>query len=51
MLRGRNREAVARCSFLSAIHYVLKWPNRPGVWPYVVYSLGLALVIYLLLLK
>lgn len=34
-----------------AIHFFLKWLNHWGMWPYVVYRIGLALVIYLVVLK
>lgn len=34
-----------------AIHFFLKWLNRWGMWPYVVYRIGLSLVIYLVVLK
>lgn len=34
-----------------AIHFFFKWLNRWGMWPYVVYRIGLALVIYLVVLK
>lgn len=36
---------------LLAIHYFLKWLNRFGMWPYVLYRLGLAAVIYYVLLS
>lgn len=36
---------------VAAIHFFLKWLNRWGMWPYVVYRIGLALVIYLVVLK
>ncbi len=36
---------------VTALHFFLKWLNRWGMWPYVVYRIGLALVIYLVLLK
>lgn len=35
---------------LAAIHYFLKWLNRFGMWPYVIYRLLLAAVIYVTLL-
>jgi undecaprenyl-diphosphatase len=41
-------------SFLTAtaaIHFFLKWLNRIGMWPYVLYRLALAAVIYFILLK
>ncbi|GAB2803591.1 undecaprenyl-diphosphate phosphatase [Halomonas shantousis] len=36
---------------LLAIHYFLKLLNRFGMWPYVIYRLALALVIYLVFLS
>lgn len=36
---------------VTAIHYFLKWLNRFGMWPYVIYRMVLALVIYLLLIR
>lgn len=36
---------------LTAIHFFLKWLNRFGMWPYVVYRLGLAALIYWVLMK
>lgn len=33
-----------------AIHYFLKWLNRFGMWPYVIYRLVLAVVLYLFFL-
>ena len=42
---------VSFATALTAIHYFLKWLNRFGMWPYVVYRLALALVIYLVLMK
>lgn len=35
---------------LTAIHYFLKWLNQFGMWPYVIYRLLLAAVIYFYLL-
>jgi undecaprenyl-diphosphatase len=35
---------------LTAIHYFLKWLNQFGMWPYVIYRLILAAVIYLYLI-
>lgn len=34
-----------------AIHYFLKWLNRFGMMPYVIYRIGLAIAIYWLLLR
>jgi undecaprenyl-diphosphatase len=34
-----------------AIHFFLKWLNRFGMWPYVIYRIVLAFVIYLLILS
>ena len=36
---------------LTAIHFFLKWLNRFGMWPYVVYRIVLAGVIYLVLMN
>lgn len=36
---------------LTAIHFFLKWLNRFGMWPYVVYRLILATVIYCVLMN
>jgi undecaprenyl-diphosphatase len=36
---------------VTAIHYFLKWLNRFGMWPYVIYRMVLASVIYLLLIR
>lgn len=36
---------------LTAIHFFLKWLNRFGMWPYVIYRVALAGVIYLVLMK
>jgi undecaprenyl-diphosphatase len=36
---------------LTAIHFFLKWLNRFGMWPYVIYRVVLAGVIYLVLMK
>lgn len=36
---------------LTAIHFFLKWLNRFGMWPYVLYRIILAGVIYLLLMN
>ena len=36
---------------LTAIHYFLKWLNQFGMWPYVIYRLALAAVIYFYLLS
>ncbi|SOC23873.1 undecaprenyl-diphosphate phosphatase [Thalassospira xiamenensis] len=36
---------------LTAIHFFLKWLNRFGMWPYVIYRVVLAGVIYLILMK
>lgn len=36
---------------LTAIHFFLKWLNRFGMWPYVIYRLGLAALIYWVLIK
>ena len=36
---------------LTAIHFFLKWLNRFGMWPYVIYRVALAGVIYLILMK
>lgn len=36
---------------IMAIHFFLKWLNRFGMWPYVIYRLVLAAVIYLVLMK
>lgn len=35
---------------LTAIHFFLKWLNRVGMWPYVLYRIALAGVIYFLLM-
>tara|TARA_R110002124_G_scaffold147630_1_gene312934 strand:+ start:46 stop:321 length:276 start_codon:yes stop_codon:yes gene_type:complete len=35
---------------LTAIHFFLKWLNRFGMWPYVVYRIILAALIYLIFL-
>lgn len=37
---------VAFITALLAIHYFLKWLNRFGMWPYVIYRLVLATVLY-----
>ncbi|HEX7028783.1 MAG TPA: undecaprenyl-diphosphatase, partial [Gammaproteobacteria bacterium] len=42
---------VSFVTALIAIHYFLKWLNRFGMWPYVVYRLLLAAVIYALFLS
>lgn len=42
---------VSFATALTAIHYFLKWLNRFGMWPYVVYRLLLAAVIYVLFLS
>lgn len=42
---------VSFATALTAIHFFLKWLNRFGMWPYVIYRLALALVIYLVLMK
>jgi undecaprenyl-diphosphatase len=36
---------------LTAIHFFLKWLNRFGMWPYVIYRVVLAGVIFLVLMK
>ena len=36
---------------ITAIHFFLKWLNRFGMWPYVVYRLGLAALIYWVLMR
>jgi undecaprenyl-diphosphatase len=36
---------------LTAIHFFLKWLNRFGMWPYVLYRLALAALIYWVLMK
>ena len=36
---------------LTAIHFFLKWLNRVGMWPYVIYRVILAAVIYLVLMR
>jgi undecaprenyl-diphosphatase len=36
---------------LTAIHFFLKWLNRFGMWPYVLYRMALAAVIYALLMN
>ena len=36
---------------LTAIHFFLKWLNRFGMWPYVIYRIVLAGIIYLVLMK
>lgn len=36
---------------LTAIHFFLKWLNRFGMWPYVVYRLGLAALIYWIFIR
>ena len=36
---------------VATIHFFLKWLNRWGMWPYALYRLGLALVIYVVVLK
>jgi len=36
---------------VTAIHYFLKWLNRFGMWPYVIYRMLLASVIYLVLIR
>ncbi len=38
--------AASFTTALLAIHYFLKWLNRFGMWPYVVYRLVLAVVLY-----
>jgi undecaprenyl-diphosphatase len=43
--------AVSFVTALTAIHYFLKWLNRFGMWPYVIYRLLLAAVIYVVLLQ
>lgn len=42
---------VSFVTALTAIHFYLKWLNRFGMWPYVIYRLALALVFYLVLMK
>lgn len=42
---------VSFATALTAIHYFLKWLNRFGMWPYVIYRLLLAAVIYVLFLS
>lgn len=42
---------VSFATALTAIHYFLKWLNRFGMWPYVIYRLLLAAVIYGLFLS
>lgn len=42
---------IAFATALTAIHFFLKWLNLFGMWPYVIYRLGLALVIYLVFLR
>lgn len=36
---------------LAAIHFFLKWLNRFGMWPYVIYRIVLAGIIYLVLMN
>lgn len=36
---------------LTAIHFFLKWLSRFGMWPYVIYRVGLAAVIYLVFMR
>jgi undecaprenyl-diphosphatase len=36
---------------LTAIHFFLKWLNRFGMWPYVIYRVAMAGVIYLILMN
>ncbi|HCP99110.1 MULTISPECIES: undecaprenyl-diphosphate phosphatase [Alteromonadales] len=36
---------------LTAIHFFLKWLNRFGMWPYVVYRIVLAAIIYFVLMN
>lgn len=42
---------VSFITALTAIHYFLKWLNRFGMWPYVIYRLLLGAVIYVLFLS
>ncbi len=42
---------VSFITALTAIHFFLKWLNRFGMWPYVIYRMLLAAVIYTLLFR
>lgn len=42
---------ISFATALTAIHYFLKWLNRFGMWPYVIYRLLLAVVIYVVFLS
>ena len=42
---------ISFATALTAIHFFLKWLDRFGMWPYVIYRLALALAIYLMLMK
>lgn len=42
---------ISFATALTAIHYFLKWLNRFGMWPYVIYRLLMAVVIYVLFLS
>lgn len=42
--------AVSFLTALAAIHFFLKWLNHVGMWPYVLYRLVLAAIIYFVLL-
>ena len=39
---------VSFLTAITAIHFFLKWLNAFGMWPYVIYRLVLAVVLYLL---
>lgn len=36
---------------MTAIHFFLKWLNQVGMWPYVIYRVVLAAVVYLVLMR
>lgn len=42
---------ISFATALTAIHYFLKWLNRFGMWPYVIYRLLLGAVIYVVFLS